>query len=109
MRKPARTEREWWAILKSKDKTFIRSMKDWKAALADPKRNPLKGCSPSAIKHFTASLKFKNGGLGHANYSKIGKELNYFRFRKLWGHFGLGAELFADHEGYYSRVRARAG
>lgn len=36
--KPARTEKEWWAILKSKDKTFIRSMADWKKAIADPKK-----------------------------------------------------------------------
>lgn len=97
---PAKTEREWWAMLKSKDTTFIRSMKDWRAALADPKRNPLQGCDPKTIKHFTANLRFKNGGLGHADYSRVGRELSYFRFKSLWASFGLGMELFEDHEGY---------
>jgi hypothetical protein len=100
-RRPAQTEREWWALLKSKDKTVIRSMKDWKAALADPKRNPLKGCSPSAVKHFTRHLKFANGGLGHADYSQVIEALNYPQFQGLWGAFGLGMGLFDDHSGYY--------
>jgi len=97
---PARTDREWWAMLKSKDGTFIRSMKDWHAALADPKRNPLKGCDPKTIKHFTANLKFKNGGLGHADYSQVARKLTYHQFRNLWASFGMGMTLFEDHEGY---------
>ena len=100
-RRPAQTEREWWALLKSKDKTVIRSMEDWRAALADPKTNPLQGCSPKAVQHFTKNLKFVNGGLGHADYTQIGRELNYFQFRDLWSRFGLGMDLFADHDGYY--------
>ncbi len=99
-RKPAKTEREWWAMLKGKDKSFIRSMSDWRAALKEPRRNPLAGCSPAAVKHFTKHLKFTQGGLGHADYSKVGKELNYFQFKKLWESFGLSMDLFADHDGY---------
>lgn len=98
--KPARTEKEWWAILKSKDKTFIRSMADWKKAINDPKTNPLKGCDPETIKRFTKSLKFEKGGLGHAEYGEIEKKISFSQFRKLWERFGLGLELFADHEGY---------
>ena len=99
-RRPAQTEREWWALLKSKDEAVIRSMKDWKAALADPKRNPLKGCTPAAVKHFTQNLKFVNGGLGHADYSQVAMQLNYSQFQNLWAAFGLGMGLFADHDGY---------
>lgn len=97
---PARTEKEWWAILKSKDKTFIRSMADWKKAISDPVKNPLKGCDPKAIAHFTKNLKFAKGGLGHADFGEIEKQLSYLQFKSLWARFGLGIELFADHEGY---------
>ncbi len=98
--KPARTEKEWWAILKSKDKTFIRSMADWKKAIADPKKNPLKGCDEKTIVNFTKSLKFEKGGLGHAEYGEIATRLSFAQFKALWERFGLGLELFADHEGY---------
>ncbi len=99
-RKPAQTEREWWALLKSKDKSFIRSMKDWKAALADPRRNPLKGCDSKTIAHFTQNLKFNNGGLAHADYSGVAGQVSYRQFTGLWGRFGLGMGLFNDHDGY---------
>jgi hypothetical protein len=98
--RPAQTEREWWALLKSKDKTLIRSMKDWKAALADPRRNPLKGCDPKTIQHFTKNLKFKHGGLAHADYSNVAPQVSYIQFAGLWGRFGLGMGLFEDHSGY---------
>lgn len=99
-RQPAETEREWWELLKSKDKTFIRTMSDWRAALADPKRNPLKECDPKAIRHFTKNLKFRHGGLAHADFGEVGKQLTYFQFEALWGLFGLGMGLFTDHAGY---------
>jgi hypothetical protein len=104
-RLPAETEREWWALLKSKDKTFIRSIKDWKDALADPKRNPLRSCDPAAVRHFTKNLKFKNGGLAHADYSKVVTKLTYLQFKRLWGRFGLGMGLFEDHNNYKCESR----
>ena len=103
---PARTNREWWAMLKSKDTTFVRSMTEWLAALADPRRNPLRGCDPKSVKHFTANLKFKNGGLSHADYSQVASKLNYHQFKDLWARFGMGMELFADHDGYTCSGRA---
>ena len=75
-------------------------MSDWRAALADPKRNPLKRCDDKAIAHFTKNLKFTNGGLGHADYSAVASQLNYGEFVELWGIFGLGMGLFNDHDGY---------
>jgi hypothetical protein len=98
--KPAKTEREWWAMLKSKDTTFVRSMTDWEKIIADPRSNPLKGCTPEAVEHFTKSLVFENGGLGHADYGEVGKQLNYFQFSALWQTFGLSTGLFEDHAGY---------
>jgi hypothetical protein len=104
-RKPAETEREWWQMLKSKDRSVIRSKKDWLAAVRDPKRNPLKGCSPKAIAAFTKSLKFVNGGLGHAEYGEVAKELSYFRFTALWAVFGLGMGLFRDYDNKHCKSR----
>lgn len=98
--KPAETEREWWALLKSDDRTYIRSMEDWKAALADPSRNPLKGCDAETIEHFTKSLKFAHGGFAHADYSGVDEQLNYVQFEALWASFGLGMPLMIDHKGY---------
>jgi hypothetical protein len=98
-RKPAQTEREWWAMLKSDNKHFIRSMDDWKKALKSDD-NPLNGCDKKTIDEFTKSLKFKHGGLGHADYSGVARQLNYLQFRNLWGRFGLGMELFEDHSEY---------
>lgn len=98
--KLAKTEREWWALLKSKDKTVIRSMKDWKRAISDPRNSPLEGCDAKAIAHFSKNLQFRNGGLGHADFSEVGQQLSYFQFRKLWARFGLSMQLFEDHEGY---------
>jgi hypothetical protein len=95
---PAQTQREWWAILKSNDKTFIRTMEDWNKAIANPKSNPLKGCDPKAITHFTKNLKFINGGLGHANYSEIVEQLSYMQFQNLWNKFGLSMGLFEDQK-----------
>ena len=98
--KPAETEREWWALLKSKDHTVIRSMKDWRAALADPERNPLKGCDSKSVANFTKNLKFRNGGLAHANYGEVASQLNYAQFALLWAGFGLGMGIFNDHDGF---------
>jgi hypothetical protein len=99
-RQPARTEREWWALLKSDDSTFIRSMEDWQNALKDPKHNPLKDCDPKVIEHFTKNLQFNNGGLAHADYRQVAKHLNYIQFKQLWAAFGMSMELFEDHNGY---------
>ena len=83
----------------------FRSMKDWRAALANPKTNPLRGCDSRAIQHFTRSLKFNNGGLAHADYSEVAKQLTYPQFKALWARFGLGMRIFADHEGYRCESR----
>ena len=98
-RKPAETEREWWAILKSDNRHFIRSMEDWEQALNGPD-NPLDGCDREAIEEFTKSLTFKHGGLGHADYGAVARQLSYLQFRALWGRFGLGMGLFEDHSDY---------
>lgn len=98
-RKPAQTEREWWMMLHSDDRTFIRSMDDWKKALAR-KDSPLAGIDDATVKAFTKSLKFKNGALGHADYGIVADELSYRRFSNLWGRFGIGMGLFEDHKDY---------
>ena len=95
-RKPAQTEREWWAILKSDDKAFIRSMEDWQEALRS-KDHPLPGCDEKTIEEFTRSLRFNHGGLAHANYAMAADKMTYRQFSDLWSRFGLGMRLFEDH------------
>ena len=96
-RKPAETEREWWMMLHSDDRTFIRSIEDWKKALKS-KNNPLAGIDEATVKAFTKNLRFSNGALGHANYDVVQDELSYRRFSALWGRFGLGMGLFEDYK-----------
>lgn len=96
----ARNDREWKALLRSSDKNVVRTMTDWKNLLAS-KENPLAGVDKQVINDFTKKLKFKNGGLAHADYSMIADVVPYSKFRKIWEHFGMSMELFADHEGYY--------
>jgi len=96
MRKPAQTEREWWAILKSDDKGFIRSIEDWQSALRG-KDHPLPGCDQKTVEEFTRNLRFDHGGLAHANYGAVAEQLSYRQFSDLWSRFGLGMGLFEDH------------
>jgi hypothetical protein len=96
----ARNDREWKALLRSKDPNVVRTMEDWKTLLkAD--ESPFKGIDPKLALEFTKSLTFKNGGLAHADYSMIADVMPYSKFMKIWAHFGMGGELFADHDGYY--------
>lgn len=94
--KPAETEREWWAMLKSDNNHFIRSIEDWHAALKG-KDNPLAGCDSKAVEEFTRNLKFTHGGLAHAHYGQLAEQMTYSQFRNLWSRFGLGMGLFEDH------------
>ena len=59
-----------------------------------PVRNPLKGCDPKTIEHFTKNFKFKHGGLAHADYSNVDPRVSYIQFAGLWGRFGLGMGIF---------------
>jgi len=99
--KPAQTEEEWRALLDGDDPSIVRSLEDWEQLLNDSTRNPLKGVPPEAVEHFTKSLKFNRGGLAHADYSELGKFLNFFQFRSLWrDQFGMGDKLWIDHNDF---------
>lgn len=98
-KKLARNEREWRALLRSNDKNVVRSMADWKKLLAS-RGNPLAGVDKQIVAAFTKTLKFKNGGFAHADYSMLVDVVPFSRFRKIWEHFGMSLELFADYEGY---------
>ena len=107
-RKPAETEREWWQILKNKDRNFIRSMDDWRAALKG-KDNPLAGCDTKTVEQFTKNLRFNNGGLAHAHYGAVAEQLSYRQFSNLWVRFGLGMGLFTDYKDKECEKRATCG
>lgn len=94
------TDEEWEAMLASNRKGFVRNLKEWEALLKS-KKNPLAGLPKKAVDQFTKSLKFKNGGFAHANYSSIVDRLTYPQFKRLWESFGLSMPLVADHDGYY--------
>jgi hypothetical protein len=96
--RPARNEREWQQLMRDKSAHIIRTKADWQRALKS-KQNPLDGLDDKAVKEFTASLIFRNGGLAGANWDPVGG-MSYRRFTELWGHFGLGMGLFQDYTGY---------
>lgn len=95
----ATNDREWKALLHSKDLNVIRTARDWKKLLAS-KESPLIGVDKTTVAAFTKTIKFKNGGLAHTDYSMLVDVVPFSKFRKIWEHFGLSLELFADHEGY---------
>jgi hypothetical protein len=68
--------------------------------LTASKASPLAGVDKARVSAFTRSLKFKNGGLAHADYSMIAGVVPFSRFRRIWEHFGMSLDLFADHDGY---------
>ena len=104
----ARNDREWKTLLKSDDKNVVRSMTDWKNLLASAD-NPLSGVDAKIVAAFTKKLSFKNGGLAHADCSMIVDVVPFSKFRKIWEHFGMSLELFADHMDYACKGRATCG
>ena len=99
-KKLARNDREWKALLRSDDKNLVRTMNDWEKLHASDD-NPLNGINTKIVSRFTKTLKFKNGGLAHADFSMLVDVVPFSKFRTIWEHFGMSLELFADHEGYY--------
>jgi hypothetical protein len=104
-RKLARNDREWRALLHSRDRRVIRTAGAWKKLIAS-KKSPLAGIDKATVRAFTRSLKFKNGGFAHADYSMIASVVPFSRFRRIWEHFGMSLELFADHDGYECASRS---
>jgi hypothetical protein len=102
--RPARNEREWQQLMRDKSANIVRTKADWQRLLKS-KDNPLAGLEDKAVKDFTASLVFRNGGLAGANWGPVGG-LSYRKFSALFGHFGLGMGLLADYEGYRCVGRA---
>ena len=99
-----KTESAWRNLLASNKPGVVRNMRDWKKLLAS-EENPLKGVDPKIVREFTKNLKFKGLGLGHANYAMI-QDLPFRRFVRLWGHFGLSLDLFADYNNMKCSGRA---
>jgi hypothetical protein len=95
----AKNDREWKTLLRSKDKNVVRTASEWKKLIAS-RGSPLAGVDQKLVTKFTKSLKFKNGGLAHADYSMLVNEVSFSKFRKIWEHFGMDLTLFADHDGY---------
>jgi len=95
----ANNDREWRTLLHSEDPNVVRTMSDWRTLLAS-KESPLAGVEKRVVTAFTKKLKFKNGGLAHADFSMIVDVVPFSQFRRIWEHFGMSLDLFADHEGY---------
>lgn len=95
----ATNDREWKALLHGKDPNVVRTRSDWKKLVAS-KESPLAQVDKRVVAAFTRKLKFKNGGLAHADFSMLAGTVPFSKFRRLWEHFGMSLELFADHEGY---------
>jgi hypothetical protein len=96
----AKNEREWRALLKSKDPNVVRTRREWQRLIAS-KENPLAGVEKRLVEAFTKGLKFRNGDMVHADFSMIVDVVPYSRFRRIWEHFGMDITLLDDHEGYW--------
>ncbi|MCY1066748.1 hypothetical protein OV090_18380 [Nannocystis sp. RBIL2] len=113
----ADTPAQWLALLRDSSVDLIRSQSDWDNFVALPSNrraafftgtpnagvDPLANASPTAIRAFSASLKFAGGGLGHADYSSFVGVLSAAQFSALWGAFGISNVLIADYNDRYCR------
>ena len=62
----ANNDREWKALLRGDDPNVVRTMSEWKKLLAS-RESPLAGVDEKVVSAFSKNLKFKNGGLAHAD------------------------------------------
>ena len=95
----ANNDREWKALLRGDDRNVVRTMSEWKKLLTS-RESPLAGVNEKVVSAFSKNLKFKNGGLAHADYSMIVGVVPFSQFRRIWENFGMSLKLFTDHEGY---------
>jgi hypothetical protein len=113
----ADTPAQWLTLLRDSTVNLIRTQSDWDNFVALPSSrraafftgtlnagvDPLANVSPAAIRAFSASLTFAQGGLGHADYSSFIGELSAAQFSALWAAFGISNVLIADYQDRYCR------
>ena len=87
------TAEEFKKLIASSESWFVRSLEDLDELL-DSSQSPLAGVPPVALQAFKSSLKFKNGGLAHADYGSLVDHVTFKQFVQLWQYFGLSPVLF---------------
>lgn len=88
--KPAETKEEYDYLVKTKPVGMITNKEEFK----EYSDRFLSKINPNTLDHFKESLIFCNGGLGGADYSKLGDEITIKEFKKLFAHFGISMKYF---------------
>jgi hypothetical protein len=108
----ADTPEQWLKLLADPTVDVVRSLDDWEnfVALDGQKRaslyagtpyegvDPLGGVPAESIRSFGATLIFRNGGLGHANYRALVEAMPDTQFAALWASFGISDKLTTDYK-----------
>ena len=91
----ASTDQEYLDLLASEADWIIRSNDDL-LSLRSSGIEPFAKLSDIAFKEFVDSIMYSQGGLGHADYSSVMKELAITEIFELFAYFGLGSSQLLD-------------
>jgi hypothetical protein len=92
----ASTDQKYLDLLASDADWIIRNTEDL-SSLRTAGVEPFSKLSNAAFQQFVDSIKFSQGGLGHADYSSLMKELAITEIFEAFAYFGLGAVQLLDH------------
>jgi hypothetical protein len=79
---------------------IVHDAEQWQKLLNTP-GNPLSAIDPSVLEAFTATLIFKEGGLGHAEYDTLIDKVTYRQFELIWSCFGVSMLYFEGTRDFY--------
>ncbi|MFJ4443353.1 hypothetical protein ACIPZ8_14830 [Pseudomonas sp. NPDC089422] len=96
----ANTKEEYLALLSSEADWFVRSNDDL-TALRASNETSLSKISDENFYEFLNSIEFKGGGLGHAVYSSLMRELTLTEIQMVFSYFGIGPIVLLDYQDRY--------
>lgn len=92
----AKNDNDYLALLASNADWLVRTPSDL-TTLRAANIGPIAKLSQTSFDEFTGSLKFSQGGLGHANYKPLMKDLSLTEVFDVFAHFGLSPGVLLDH------------
>lgn len=101
----ANTKEEYLALLSSDADWFVRSSDDL-TALRASNETPLSKISDENFYEFSNSIEFRGGGLGHAIYSSLMRELTLTEIQVVFSYFGIGPIVLLDYQDYYCQSKS---
>lgn len=92
----AKTDQEYLDLLASDADWFIRTLEDMNS-LRSANVGPFAKMTQESFDEFASSLKFSQGGLGHANYKPLMRDLSLTEIFEVFGYFGLSPIKLLDY------------